>query len=111
MSLTISPLYFTQRKMKKLCLLLTTLLPLTLAHYVCDTYDPLTMKKLAILDLVARWDDTKAGRPGHSHDHTHGADELHGHTHKPNPFPLNNCRMFSHSCKEIKAKNPASRGG
>ncbi|XP_069074355.1 intelectin-1b-like [Pleurodeles waltl] len=101
--------------MKTLCLLLPILLPLTLAHYVCDIYDPLTVKKLAILDLVARWDDTKADDHGHnhdhSHDHSHGPDEIHGHTHDPNSFPLNSCRVFSHSCKEIKVKNPASKDG
>ncbi|XP_078527173.1 intelectin-1-like isoform X2 [Lissotriton helveticus] len=94
--------------MKKLCLLLPVLLPLTLAHYVCDSYDPLTVKKLAILDLVAKWDDTKADEHGHSHD---DPDEIHGHTHEPTPFPLNNGQKLSHSCKEIKAKNPASRDG
>ncbi|XP_078525004.1 intelectin-1b-like [Lissotriton helveticus] len=100
--------------MKKLCLLLTILLPLTVEQYVCNTYESLTVKKLAIitiLELVARWDGTKADELGHSHDHTHGPDEMHGHTNDTNPSPLNNCQMFSHSCKEIKARNPASRDG
>ncbi|XP_078525255.1 intelectin-1-like [Lissotriton helveticus] len=118
--------------MKILCLLLPILLPLTVAHYVCDIYDPLTVKKLAILDLVARWDDTGAmGKDIDEHIHNlnedhddhdehedhddheehKGHSHVHGHTHEPNPSPQGNSKMLSHSCKEIKDKNPASQDG